>query len=54
VVEAKVIVELDGEPARTVDALIVRTLELKPGDIVHVTYEPRGAARTTALELSAG
>jgi putative serine protease PepD len=49
-----VIVEVDGEPARSVDALIVKTLKMKPGDVVHVTYVRHRASHTAALTLSAG
>ena len=48
-----VIVEVDGEPARSVDALIVKTLKMKTGDVVHVTYARHGASHTAALTLSA-
>jgi putative serine protease PepD len=48
-----VIVEVDGEPARSVDALILRTITMKPGDIVHLRYEREGVSHTTDLELSA-
>src|SRR5262249_4464172 len=34
-----VIVEVDGEAAQSVDALVLKTLELKAGDVVHLTYE---------------
>jgi putative serine protease PepD len=49
-----VIVEVDGEPARNVDALIVRTLRMSAGDVVRLTYERLGASHTTDLRLSAG
>ena len=49
-----VIVEVDGEPARSLDALIVKTLKMEAGDIVHLKYELLGATHTTALTLSAG
>jgi putative serine protease PepD len=49
-----VIVEVDGEPAHSVDPLIVKTLEMKAGDVIHVTYERMGVSHTTALALSAG
>jgi putative serine protease PepD len=48
-----VIVEIDGEPADSVDALVVKTLKMKPGDVVHVTYERQGAKHSTSLTLSA-
>jgi putative serine protease PepD len=47
-----VIVEVDGEPAASVDALIVKTLRMKPGEVVHLTYERLGASHTAALRLS--
>jgi putative serine protease PepD len=47
-----VIVEVDGEPADSVDALIVKTLKMKAGDIVRVTYERQGATHTADLRLS--
>jgi putative serine protease PepD len=49
-----VIVEVDGEPEQSVDALVLKTLELKAGDVVHLTYERQGVSHTTALRLSAG
>jgi putative serine protease PepD len=49
-----VITEVDGEPAENVDALVVKTLQMKPGDVVHLTYVRRGASHTAALRLSAG
>jgi S1-C subfamily serine protease len=49
-----VIVEVDGEPAHSVDTLIVKTLEMKPGDVIHLTYERLGVSHATALTLSAG
>src|SRR5262245_9437659 len=49
-----VIVEVDGEPAQSLDALIVKTLKAEPGDIVHLTYERLGQSHTTELRLSGG
>jgi putative serine protease PepD len=49
-----VIVEVDGEPAHSVDTLIVNTLQMKVGDVIHLTYERGGASHTTNLTLSAG
>lgn len=49
-----VIVDVDGQPAESVDALVVKTLEMQPGDVVNLTYERRGGRHTTALRLSAG
>ena len=49
-----VIVEVDGEPADSVDALVVKTLKMSEGDIVRLTYERLGASHTAALRLSAG
>jgi S1-C subfamily serine protease len=47
-----VIVEVDGEPAQSLDDLIVKTLKLKAGDTVHVTYERAGSSHTAALRLA--
>jgi len=49
-----VIVEVDGEPATSVDALILKTLTMNAGDVVHLTYERQGASHTTDLTLAAG
>jgi putative serine protease PepD len=49
-----VIVEIDGEPAGSVDALVVKTLTMKEGDVVHLKYERQGASHTADLRLSAG
>ena len=49
-----VIVEVDGEPARSVDALVVKTLTMKAGEVVHLKYERHGVSNTTELTLSAG
>jgi putative serine protease PepD len=49
-----VIVEIEGEPARSADDLIVKTLEMKAGDVVHLTYHRLGASHTAALTLTAG
>jgi membrane-associated protease RseP (regulator of RpoE activity) len=49
-----VILKVDGEPAESVDTLIVKTLKLKAGADVRLTYERRGASHTTTLTLSAG
>jgi putative serine protease PepD len=49
-----VIVEVDGEPAHSVDTLIVKTLEMKAGDVLHLTYRRLGVSHTTALTLAAG
>jgi len=48
-----VIVEVDGEPAHTADALIVKTLKMKAGDVIHLKYERQGASHTTELTLAA-
>src|SRR5262245_55678524 len=48
-----VIVEIDGEPARSLDDLIVKTLKMKAGDTIPLKYERQGAAHTTELRLSA-
>ena len=49
-----VIVEADGEPASSVDVLILKTLKLRPGDTVRLKYERQGRSHTTDLRLSAG
>jgi putative serine protease PepD len=48
-----VILEVDGEPADSVDALIVKTLKMKAGDSVQLKYERLGSSHTTTLTLSA-
>jgi S1-C subfamily serine protease len=48
-----VIVEVDGEPAPSVDTLIVKTLQMKAGDVIHLKYEREGVSHTTDLTLSA-
>jgi putative serine protease PepD len=48
-----VIVEVDGEPAPSVDTLIVRTLQMKAGDVIRLKYEREGVSHTTDLTLSA-
>jgi putative serine protease PepD len=49
-----ILVEVDGEPVRGIDALIVKTLKMSAGDVVHLTFERQGASHTAALTLSAG
>ncbi|HVU77857.1 MAG TPA: trypsin-like peptidase domain-containing protein [Gaiellaceae bacterium] len=49
-----VIVEIDGDPARSADDLIVKTLELKAGDVVRLTYHRLGATHTASLTLTSG
>jgi putative serine protease PepD len=49
-----VIVEINGEPAESVDALVVKTLTMKAGKVVHLKYERQGATHTAELTLSAG
>jgi putative serine protease PepD len=46
-----IIVEVDGEPAQSLDDLIVKTLKLKSGDTVQLTYERAGASHTATLRL---
>jgi putative serine protease PepD len=48
-----IIVEVDGEPAASVDALVVKTLTMKAGEVVRLKYERLGVAHTTDLRLSA-
>jgi S1-C subfamily serine protease len=45
---------VDGEPADSVDALVVKTLKMSAGDTVHLKYERLGASHATSLTLSAG
>jgi len=47
-----VIVEVDGEPARDADALIVKTLTMKSGDTLRVKYERHGSSHTTVVTLT--
>lgn len=49
-----VIVEVDGQPASDVDALIVKTLTMRPGATLRLTYERHGASHTTDLTLTPG
>lgn len=39
---------------RGVDALVVKTLTVKAGDVVHLKYERRGVSHTADLTLSVG
>jgi len=48
-----VIVEVENEPARSVDSLTLKTLTMKPGDVVHLRYERQGVSHTADLVLSA-
>jgi putative serine protease PepD len=47
-----VVVEVDGEPARDVDALIVKTLTMRAGDTLRVKYERHGSSHTTVVTLT--
>ena len=47
-----IIVEVDGEPAESADALVVKTLRMKAGDTVRLTYVRSGASHTTVLTLA--
>ncbi|HEV8462673.1 MAG TPA: trypsin-like peptidase domain-containing protein [Gaiellaceae bacterium] len=49
-----VIVEIDGEQAHGVDALVVRTLKMSAGDTVQLTYMRQGARHSTTLTLASG
>ncbi|HKD93100.1 MAG TPA: PDZ domain-containing protein, partial [Gaiellaceae bacterium] len=49
-----VIVEIDGEPVASADALVVKTLTMKAGDVVHLKYQRLGATHTAELRLAAG
>jgi len=46
-----VIVAVDGEPADSVDALVVRTITMKPNETIHLTYERAGSQHSTDLTL---
>jgi putative serine protease PepD len=46
------VVEIDGQPARSVDALVVRTLTMAPGDTIRLTYHRHGSSHTTTLTLA--
>jgi putative serine protease PepD len=48
-----IIVEVDGEPADSVDALVVKTLKMKAGDNVQLKYVRNGSSHATTLTLSA-
>jgi putative serine protease PepD len=48
-----VIVEIEGEPAHSVDPLVVKTLTLKPGDTLDLKYQRHGESHTTALRVTA-
>jgi putative serine protease PepD len=48
------IVEIDGEPVQDPDALVVKTLKMKPGDTIQLKYVRQGATHTTELKLAAG
>jgi putative serine protease PepD len=48
-----VIVEIDGEPAQCVDALIVKRLQSRPGDVIRLKHEREGVSHSTELTLSA-
>jgi putative serine protease PepD len=47
-----VLVEVDGQPATDVDALVVKTLEMSAGDTVKMTYQRAGASATVTLTLA--
>ena len=49
-----VIVEIDGEPVASADALVVKTLTMNAGDVIHLKYERLGASHTAELRLAAG
>jgi putative serine protease PepD len=49
-----VIVDVDGEPARSVDPLVVKTLTMSAGDTIRLTYERLGSTHSTVLTLTAG
>ena len=51
--QGDVIVEIDGEPAHTADALIVKTLQMNAGDTIQLKYLRQGETHTTSLTLSA-
>jgi putative serine protease PepD len=47
-----VITEIDGDAAHSVDPLIVKTLTMKAGDVLHLAFVRHGAEHTTELTLS--
>ena len=49
-----IIVDVDGEAAPSVDALIVKTLTMSPRDTLRLTYERQGASHTAVLTPAAG
>jgi putative serine protease PepD len=49
-----VIVEVNGEPAESADALTLKTLTMKAGDTVQLKYLRAGVPHTTTLTLAAG
>jgi putative serine protease PepD len=48
-----VIVEIDGQPATSVDDLVVKTLTMEVGETLEITYERAGTSTTTRLTLAA-
>lgn len=48
-----IIIKVDGQPATSVDDLIVKTLTMQAGDTLQVTYERAGTNTTTQLTLEA-
>jgi len=49
-----VLVQINGQPVRSVDVLIAKILTMRPGDTLQVTYEREGTSITTQLTLEAG
>ena len=47
------IVEVEGEPAHSVDPLVVKTLTLKPGGTLSLKYQRHGESHTTTLRVTA-
>jgi putative serine protease PepD len=47
-----IITEVDGEPATSVDPLIVKTLTSKPGQTVRLTYVHHGSTQTAQITLT--
>jgi putative serine protease PepD len=46
-----IITEIEGQPAHSVDQLMVLTITKRPGDKVEITYERNGLSTTTTITL---
>jgi putative serine protease PepD len=49
-----VITKVDGDPAQSIDPLVVKTLTMSVGDTLQVTFERQGATHTATLTLGSG